>query len=250
MAARSAYPDAEPPGRSTSTAALVLGLAAPACAALGAFLANRGVLAPYPGFVLFLLGIPLAMLAVLIGAFALFRARGGRNRRAKRKASIGVAVALLSIAAVAGLAAPGASYPVINDVTTDLEDPPQFVAALRAQPDGETMLYRKEFADEQRRAYPAVRPLVLPVPPDEAFARVRAALEAAKSTRVIDASRTEGRIEAVAVSRVFRFADDLVVRIRPDPSGSRIDFRSRSRDGRSDLGVNAQRIENLLTVLH
>jgi len=67
----------------------------------------------------------------------------------------------------------------------------------------------------------------------------------------VDASKTEGRIEAVAVSRVFRFADDIVVRIRPSADGgSRVDIRSRSRDGKGDLGVNAQRIDNLLTILH
>jgi uncharacterized protein (DUF1499 family) len=250
MAARGAYIDVEQPGRSTSTATLVLGLAAPGCAALGAFLANRGVLAPYQGFVVFLLALPLAALAVLVGLFALFRARGGRNRTAKRKATTGMAFALVTLAAVAGLAAPGANYPVINDITTDTDDPPQFVAALRENALRGDMPYPPEFAAEQRRAYPAVTSRVLPVPPDEAFKRVRTAVENLQNTRIVDASQSEGRIEAVATSRVFRFADDVVVRIRPVAEGSRVDIRSRSRDGRSDLGVNAQRIENILTVLH
>jgi uncharacterized protein (DUF1499 family) len=71
-----------------------------------------------------------------------------------------------------------------------------------------------------------------------------------QNIRVVDASKSEGRIEAVAVSRVFRFTDDIVIRIRPSSDGgSRVDIRSRSRDGKGDLGVNAQRIDNLLTIL-
>jgi uncharacterized protein (DUF1499 family) len=52
----------------------------------------------------------------------------------------------------------------------------------------------------------------------------------------------EGRIEAVDTTKWFGFHDDIVVRIKAEGRGSRVDIRSKSRDGRSDLGVNAQRI--------
>ena len=42
------------------------------------------------------------------------------------------------------------------------------------------------------------------------------------------------------------FRDDVVVRIRPDGSGSRIDVRSSSRYGTFDFGSNAQRIRALI----
>jgi hypothetical protein len=42
------------------------------------------------------------------------------------------------------------------------------------------------------------------------------------------------------------FRDDVVVRIRPAPGGARVDARSASRYGRSDLGANARRIRALL----
>ena len=42
------------------------------------------------------------------------------------------------------------------------------------------------------------------------------------------------------------FRDDIVIRIRPDGSGSKVDIRSKSRVGRSDLGVNARRIRELI----
>jgi uncharacterized protein (DUF1499 family) len=46
------------------------------------------------------------------------------------------------------------------------------------------------------------------------------------------------------------FTDDIVVRIAEAGSGSRIDVRSGSRHGRSDLGVNAARIRTYLAALH
>ena len=47
---------------------------------------------------------------------------------------------------------------------------------------------------------------------------------------------------------LFRFQDDIVIRIQPGPGGltSEVDVRSVSRVGRSDLGVNANRIRNFL----
>jgi uncharacterized protein (DUF1499 family) len=50
-----------------------------------------------------------------------------------------------------------------------------------------------------------------------------------------------GRIEASQKSRWFRFTDDIVIRVAANGSGSRIDMRSLSRQGRSDFGVNAAR---------
>ena len=54
-----------------------------------------------------------------------------------------------------------------------------------------------------------------------------------------------GTLEATATTRFFRFKDDVVVRVRPDPAsagGSIVDMRSISRVGGSDVGVNAARV--------
>jgi len=48
---------------------------------------------------------------------------------------------------------------------------------------------------------------------------------------------------------MVRFKDDVVVRVAPATNGSRIDVRSVSRVGRSDLGANARRIRMFLTAL-
>ena len=67
--------------------------------------------------------------------------------------------------------------------------------------------------------------------------------------RIVDGNPAEGRIEATATTRWFGFKDDIVIRISAAGGGSRIDVRSKSRVGRSDLGANAKRIQDFLTAL-
>ena len=44
------------------------------------------------------------------------------------------------------------------------------------------------------------------------------------------------------MTAIFRFVDDIAIRVRPTASGTVVDVRSKSRDGRGDLGANAERI--------
>jgi uncharacterized protein (DUF1499 family) len=63
------------------------------------------------------------------------------------------------------------------------------------------------------------------------------------SWTITQADPGAGTIEAVATTRVFGFQDDIVIRVRPDGDGaSRVDMRSKSRDGQGDIGTNAARI--------
>jgi uncharacterized protein (DUF1499 family) len=59
---------------------------------------------------------------------------------------------------------------------------------------------------------------------------------------IVDSDPARGRIEATATTPWFGFEDDVVVRVRPQGGGSRVDVRSVSRVGRSDVGTNARRI--------
>jgi uncharacterized protein (DUF1499 family) len=65
----------------------------------------------------------------------------------------------------------------------------------------------------------------------------------------VDADSTAHRIEATATTPWFGFKDDVVIRIEPDPAGSRVDVRSVSRVGGSDVGTNAKRIRAYLARL-
>jgi uncharacterized protein (DUF1499 family) len=128
------------------------------------------------------------------------------------------------------------TLPYINDVTTDTERVPEF-ATLRPSPE-----YPRHFAELQRIGYPELRPLQLSTSPKDTFAR---ALAVAREMgwEITLADEKAGAIEAVATTRWFGFKDDVVVRI----GSGRIDVRSKSRVGRSDLGANARRIQDFLT---
>ena len=137
--------------------------------------------------------------------------------------------------------------PPIHDITTDLDRPPKFVAVLplRAGAPNPATYGGSEVADAQRRSYPDIKPLLLSVPAGAAY---KQALASARGMgwELVASDSTAGRIEATATTPWFGFKDDVVVRVRPEGSGSRIDVRSVSRVGKSDVGANAQRIRTYL----
>jgi uncharacterized protein (DUF1499 family) len=143
----------------------------------------------------------------------------------------------------------GAGRPRINDITTDPNDPPAFEYALR-DPDtrDRDYSYPAGFAEQQRAAYPDLAPIVLALPPDRAF---DAALQAVQALdlEVTLSDQARGVIEARATSKLFRFVDDVAIRIRPKNGGSVVDIRSKSRVGQGDLGANANRIRAIAAEL-
>ena len=135
------------------------------------------------------------------------------------------------------------ALPPIHDITTDMDNPPAFVAALKLRPkDANTVAYEKDVAAKQRAAYPDIAPVKAKLAPAEAFKRALDTANAMPGWTVVDADPATGRIEANETSRWFRFTDDVVIRVTADAAGSRIDVRSVSRVGRSDFGVNAGRV--------
>lgn len=142
------------------------------------------------------------------------------------------------------------AHPYIHDITTDVQNPPKFVAVIALRKEGDhTVEYDgPEVAEQQRQAYPDIITLIIPSEKDKIFAVAEAALRAMK-LKVVDVNAAEGRIEATHTSMLYGFTDDVVVRIVADGAGSRVDVRSKSRLGRSDLGQNAKRIRVFLREL-
>lgn len=140
--------------------------------------------------------------------------------------------------------------PPIHDITTDTERPPEFVAILplRADAPNPAEYGGTEVAAAQREGYPDLGPLMLPVPPAQGFARARAAAEG-MGWEMVGADSAAGRIEATATTAWFGFKDDVVIRVEPADGGSRVDVRSVSRVGGSDVGTNAARIRAYLARL-
>ncbi len=143
--------------------------------------------------------------------------------------------------------AAAARVPAIHDITTDTEHPPEFVAVLplRAHAANPAAYGGAEVAAAQLKAYPDIRPLHLTEPPAAAFARALAAVRA-EGWALVAADSAAGRIEATATTKWFGFRDDIVVRVMRDGDGSRVDVRSVSRVGMSDVGTKARRIRGYL----
>lgn len=142
------------------------------------------------------------------------------------------------------------SLPHIHDITTDIDNPPQFVAAakLRKEGDHPAAYDGREVAAKQKEAYPDLAPLVVNAPREKVFEAAKAAIGAMSLTPT-DANPVEGRLEASHTSFWYGFTDDMVVRITEAPDGTRVDVRSKSRVGRSDLGQNAKHVRAFLTRL-
>jgi len=148
--------------------------------------------------------------------------------------------------------------PFIHDITTDFSDPPPIVSGAefeRKNPAdyvGDEKMYGSEItvAQAQRDAFPDIEPLLLDGAVDENAEKVRGVLEGMGMAILNDTPMENGRlIEATATSAWFGFIDDFVVRLRPDGSMTRIDVRSKSRVGMSDLGANARRVQGFFDEL-
>lgn len=133
--------------------------------------------------------------------------------------------------------------PPIHDITTDTEHPPAFVAVLplRAAAPNSAVYAGPQLAATQRAAYPDVQPAILPLAPAPAFER---ALTTARAMgwEIVATDSAAGRIEATATTFWYGFKDDVVIRVAAGDGGTRVDVRSESRMGGSDIGTNARRI--------
>jgi uncharacterized protein (DUF1499 family) len=193
------------------------------------------------------LGIASAVVG-LLGAVTAFRPHRGWAVAALIGALLGVGVFAVPYYYRESLGSP----PPINDITTDTENPPPFVALLALReaahaPDS-AAYGGPQVASAQKRAYPDIVPLALAMPVDKAFAL---ALDQARKAgwTVVASDAAQGRIEATDRTGWYGFTDDVVLRIESDGTGSRLDIRSHSRVGRGDLGKNAERIRAFLAAV-
>jgi uncharacterized protein (DUF1499 family) len=189
--------------------------------------------------------------ALIVSLVGVVIARPGGRSRGLATALLGLAISLLVLAVPLRLRQAAGRVPPIHDISTDTDDPPSFEAMLplRADAANPATYGGPDIAAQQHRAYPEIAPLVLDVTPQAAFVR---ALGAARNMgwMIVSSDPTGGRIEATATTLWFGFKDDVVVRIRPDgANSSRIDVRSVSRVGRSDVGANAARIRKYLRLV-
>jgi hypothetical protein len=163
--------------------------------------------------------------------------------------AIGIGVALLAYPSYVAVA----SYrlPWIYDITTDPIDPPRFEALARIRPrDANPIIYAGlSAAEQQRNAYPEIETLEQEATAQLSYDAALAVVTKRKwnivARRPPERGR-EGRIEAVARTPIMGLREDVVIRVRSDGQGSRLDMRSSSRYGSFDFGTNAARVRNLI----
>lgn len=191
-----------------------------------------------------------AAAAIVLGILASLAAPRGSGKPGVLSALLGVGLGLAAAYVPLSWRMAAQSLPPINDVSTDTQDPPRLVALLPLRGDATTPADHggDRIARLQKAGYPDIAPVMLRAAPAEALARAE---QVARELGwiIVTVEKAEGRIEAVAVTPWFGFRDDVVIRIRSAQQGSRLDIRSKSRHGLSDLGTNARRIRRFIARL-
>ena len=164
--------------------------------------------------------------------------------------SVIVALVLAGLAAYFPLSwrATAKELPPIHDITTDTANPPVFVALKPAREASDNGLDYKTSPAAQQQAYADIQTLVTDVPIADMFARAEKVARD-MGWEVVAAVPEEGRIEATDTTKWWGFKDDVVIRITTDGTATRVDVRSMSRVGKSDMGKNAARIREFLAKL-
>lgn len=221
---------------------LRLGVAAAVAYVGGPLLAHLGVVPALAGFGLFGLGGLLGILAAVIGIVS-----GVRGRAAWGAVIPGAAIAVWFLL----VASTSRGYPRINDISSDLAQPPQFVHAptLSANHGRDMRHPGDEFAQQQRAGYPTLANLPLSLPADAAYQRVVQAARAMPGWEITRDDPAARSLEGTDTTWLFRFQDDFVIEVRQQGDGSMIAMRSKSRDGKGDIGANAHRIETFFAKL-
>jgi hypothetical protein len=205
-------------------------------------------------------GLGVTAVGTAVAVVGALIASAKRSPIPRAAATIGIVAGLAVTAYAVSWFVKASSAPPIHDITTDTADPPAFVAVIalreRAHAVNPPQYVRRvrlgnkiiDVPRLQHEYYPYIKPLFLALPPDQALAR---ALRAGRTMgwRIDAYAPAQGRLEATAHTFFFDFKDDVVVRVTPHGSGSRIDVRSESRVGVSDIGTNAARIRRFLDLM-
>jgi len=178
-----------------------------------------------------------------------------------RRALTALVVGILTMGAFIYIGGQAKKAPPIHDVATDWSQPMMFSDAVMKDrgPEANPVtpdpvatagpLAGQKIADVNARTCPGAKPVMLAKAPADAYAAAKAAL-AKDGLKVVTDDPAAGRLEAVATSFWYGFKDDVLVRVKPEGAGSRIDMRSVSRVGVSDLGQNCKRIMRLTAAMN
>ncbi len=184
--------------------------------------------------------VVVGLLIQVINAIWLLRKPAAATKSALRWASLFALPCLILVAAF--VRSGDDAQAGIHNISTDIDNPPQFIAAVEQRgPDSNPLEYTSEIAAIQQKSFPEVGTISTNQTPLQAFENSLAIAESL-GWKVYSQNDDQGRIEAVDTTFWFGFKDDIAIRITATNSGSKVDLRSVSRVGVSDLGANAKRI--------
>jgi fatty-acyl-CoA synthase len=202
----------------------------------------------------------LAGLGVILGGLALIAAVLVPPRRDIVTSLLALAIGAGVLAGSAQVRARAAANPPIHDVATDWSDPLLFgpamlatrgadanpvVADAKVQPQPQNPnLTGTPIAQVNAVTCRGAAPLVLTASPQAAYDKARAAI-LREGMALVTENPAAGRLEASWITKWLKLKGDLLVRVKPEGAGARIDIRSVSRSGIADLGENCRRVTRL-----
>ena len=202
------------------------------------------------GFALLKWAAYAAIASSFVTVVAALFVHGAYRNRSLALAAVAVVIALGVVSVPWRMLRAARALPPIHDITTDMSDPPAFVALHDRRPGAINAVEYggPKVAAEQAAGYPDIAPAILDISPARALERAVSVAHKLDWT-VVAVDTTAGRMESSDRTAWFGFTDDQVVRVRPAPTGSRVDIRSLSRVGGSDVGMNARRIRTFLAAM-
>ena len=202
-----------------------------------------------PSLISLLIAFAGGALVFLIGLVYLVIAIQSGLRVNRNFVIVSMILGLLPVVIMGPQMAAAVDVPPIHDITTDTANPPRFVAIVPLRqnaPNGYEYGVSEAWPAEKLgattiEAYSGLKPLRSDLSVADAVDRTEAILQA-MGLQIVAVDKSAGLVEATATTFWFGFKDDMIVRIVGDGEGSKIDLRSMSRVGQSDVGANAARI--------
>jgi hypothetical protein len=147
------------------------------------------------------------------------------------------------------------TLPMLNDISTDTDDPPELAIASSERTEGMNQI--EPFTPERRKlqqdGYPAATGRRYEAPIGQVVEVVEDVLAGRRWAIVgpteFPPEATEITIEAQAGSFLLGFPADIAVRLIDEDTSTYVDMRSASRYGPHDFGDNDARIESFLAEL-
>jgi hypothetical protein len=192
-----------------------------------------------------------AVLALLFAARALFLFwhHGGKGGGSLL---VAILTALVVLTPFGITAYRGVMLPVLNDVSTDTDDPPELAITAARRTSGMNQI--EPFTPERRKlqldSYPAATGRRYEAPIGQVVEVIKDVLDGRgwviSGPGDFPPDATEITIEAEAGSSLLGFPADVAIRLIDEDTSTYVDMRSASRYSPHDFGDNAARIESFL----